>query len=122
PSRERSMHRKPPTRRRAFLTSAGLAGGAALLAGHEAARAQSGNRRLPSGAVVSVKDHGALGDGRADDTRAIQAAVNAALGNALFFPPGKYKITSPIRILGGLTITGVRAKSTLMLATPNMDG
>lgn len=46
--------------------------------------------------TVSVKDFGAVGDGVADDTAAIQAALNAAKGGAVFVPKGKYKITSNI--------------------------
>ena len=52
--------------------------------------------------VISVKDYGAVGDGVADDTLKIQAALNALpSGNDLFFPPGTYKITSPIFIGNG---------------------
>jgi len=42
--------------------------------------------------VVSVKDFGAVGDGVADDTAAIQAAVDAVplTGGCVFFPPGTY--------------------------------
>lgn len=40
--------------------------------------------------VVSVKDFGAVGDGVANDTAAIQAAVTAASGKQLFFPDGNY--------------------------------
>ncbi len=62
--------------------------------------------------VISVKDpaYGAIGNGIADDTAAIQAALNAAYGTsgsphgsasvtsnvAVFFPNGTYKITSPL--------------------------
>ena len=44
--------------------------------------------------VVSVKDFGAVGDGVADDTAAIQAAMTAAMGKTLFFPPGLYAMSS----------------------------
>jgi Pectate lyase superfamily protein len=50
---------------------------------------------------VSVKDYGALGDGVADDTAAIQAAINAVItpnGGGLFFPTGTYKITAKLVI------------------------
>jgi hypothetical protein len=58
---------------------------------------------------VSVKDFGAVGDGVADDTAAIQAAVDALTeGGQLFFPPGKYKLTDEITLpsVGALTLQG----------------
>lgn len=42
--------------------------------------------------VVSVKDFGAIGDGVADDTAAINAAI-AASGGAIYFPAGTYLTT-----------------------------
>jgi len=51
--------------------------------------------------TISVKDFGAVGDGVADDTNAIQSALTygGPAGKIIFFPAGKYKITS------GLTYT-----------------
>src|SRR5438105_4660556 len=53
--------------------------------------------------IKSVKDFGAVGDGSADDTAAIQAAINyvtSPYSNAnrgtVFFPQGTYKITSAL--------------------------
>ena len=54
--------------------------------------------------VVSVKDFGAVGDGVADDTAAVQAAVNAA--NCVYFPAGTYKVTERILGKSNLTIRG----------------
>lgn len=51
-------------------------------------------------ASINIKTFGAVGNGSADDTAAIQAAETAraaACGN-LLFPPGTYKITFPISI------------------------
>lgn len=43
---------------------------------------------------ISVKDFGAVGDGVADDTAKIQAALNT--GKNVFFPEGSYLITSEL--------------------------
>lgn len=49
----------------------------------------------------SVIDYGAVGNGVADDTAAIQSAITAVIaagGGTVFFPAGTYKITSGITI------------------------
>lgn len=50
--------------------------------------------------VVSVKDFGAVGDGVADDSAAVQAAIDTVetLGGTLLFPPGKYLFNSQVTI------------------------
>jgi len=45
---------------------------------------------------VSVKDFGAIGDGVADDTAAIQAAIDT--GSSVFIPSGTYKTTSSLNV------------------------
>ncbi len=50
-------------------------------------------------AGYNVRDYGATGDGKADDTVAIQSAINAcdnAGGGTVFFPPGHYNETGLI--------------------------
>lgn len=51
---------------------------------------------------ASVKDYGAVGDGVADDTAAIQAAVNAS--DYVWVPEGTYKVTSSIVVNKQMTI------------------
>jgi hypothetical protein len=60
-----------------------------------------------SNALNSVKDYGAVGDGVADDTAAIQAAINASYTNynrTVFVPNGIYKLTGLITIKQGVMI------------------
>lgn len=73
--------------------------------------------------VVSVKDFGAVGDGKHDDTAAIQAAIDAAgsiLKNGqppsiymgiypppvVFIPPGAYRLTDTLRLYAGMVLMG----------------
>jgi hypothetical protein len=48
-------------------------------------------------AQVDVRDFGAVGDGEADDTQALQKAVDSG-GGAIFLGKGVYRITEPIQI------------------------
>ena len=50
--------------------------------------------------VVSVKDFGAVGDGVADDSAAVQAAIDSVetLGGTVLFPKGKYLFASQVTI------------------------
>lgn len=58
--------------------------------------------------IFNVKDYGAAGDDSTDDTEAIQAAINAAVavGGTVLVPPGTYKITDALAVVGAVTITG----------------
>ena len=53
----------------------------------------------PSHAGRQVPVEGAVGDGVADDTAAIQAALDAAAtgGGSVHLPAGRYRLTSPLR-------------------------
>ena len=47
---------------------------------------------------VCVKDFGAVGDGKTDDTAAFQRAVREAGGKVIAIPPGRFVITDIIDI------------------------
>jgi hypothetical protein len=114
-------------RRSLFLGGAGLlvGGPAATMPGAFAASA-SAPARDASG-MVSAAGFGTVGDGRADDTKALQAALDATFRNGrqgfLVIPPGTYRVTRPLRIefeergrdnvtrLSGLTANGARILS-----------
>ena len=90
--------RKMNHSRRAFLwSSAGLVAPLLLSA-----------RPLRAGKVQaehSVRAHGARGDGRTLDTRAIQAAIDAAgrAGGVVSFPPGEYR-SGTLRLRSHITL------------------
>jgi hypothetical protein len=86
--------------------------------------------------VVSVKDFGAVGDGIADDTLAIQktfdwlaqrqvdTGIQGPYGH-VHFPQGVYKLTSHVNVYGYVSITGVGTGyimgSIIRQATANAD-
>lgn len=76
--------------------------------------------------VINVKGYpyGAVGNGVVDDTAAIQAAVNAAgaLGWAVYFPPGNYKITAQINILKTVYIYARPFSATIYIGAANING
>jgi len=59
--------------------------------------------------VVNVLDFGAVGNGIADDTAAIQSAINYAQSSnikSVYFPAGTYFVSSTINITSSLTVFG----------------
>ena len=55
------------------------------------------HNRMIEGSDANVKDFGAIGDGAADDTVAIQAAFDSVgINGEVYFPTGTYKTSSPI--------------------------
>lgn len=58
--------------------------------------------------AVSVKDFGAVGDGAADDTAEIQAALDAVpvTGGCVYFPAGTYIVSAPLVVDSNTVLIG----------------
>jgi hypothetical protein len=83
-------------RRGLFAGGAGVAVLAAAGASHVASSA------VPPGTMASARDFGAIGDGVADDTDALQRVFEAALAGRqatmVVIPPGRYRVTRTIEV------------------------
>jgi len=66
--------------------------------------------------TINVKTFGAIGDGKADDTKMIQAAIDAANPSVLtlvYLPAGDYKLSSTIYLIrNNLVLRGAGSDST----------
>lgn len=75
--------------------------------------------------VINVKDYGAVGDGIADDTTKIQAAIDAAINlgvGIVYLPKGKYLILSTLNINGVVTLMGAgRWVTQIVTDSPNLN-
>ncbi len=65
--------------------------------------------------VVSVREHGAVGDGLADDTAALEAALRqTAPGGTLFLPAGTYAISRTLNIPEDVVIQGAGMRQSVI--------
>jgi hypothetical protein len=80
-------------------------------------------RPLPEVAqTANVKDFGAVGDGVADDTKAINAAIAATKTGAVFVPPGRYLITGYVLIeKSGVVLRGAGADRSVLWFPRGLD-
>ena len=98
--------------RRSFVEhsalAAGLLGAAGLAQsksyGADAAQASA----LAATSSVNARQHGAKGDGKTDDTKALQAALNSAAteGPICYVPAGQYRLDGSITVPAGVTMCG----------------
>lgn len=81
-----------------------LMGAASAFLGSDAQAAQSPG----AGEVIDARKLGAVGDGKTDDTAALQRAIDAAgeKTGAVFVPPGVY-MTRELHVRTGVSLTGV---------------
>lgn len=72
--------------------------------------------------TVSVRDFGAVGDGVANDTAAIQAAINATpSGATLLVNPGNYRLTAELTIPRPMRLMATAGGAQLSMATTNTN-
>jgi hypothetical protein len=76
---------------------------------------------LITGAPLNVKDFGAVGDGVANDTAAIQAAINAGQNRQVVFPSGTYLVSTQISIISNIKIVGQGKESTTITANATIN-
>jgi polygalacturonase len=92
-----------PITRRQFLGAGVAVGASFVLVWHL--------RGTHSLGVYNVQDYGAAGDGVANDTAEIQAALNAAAdGDVVYFPPGTYMASGLTLSTDGVTLMGGQAR------------
>ena len=84
-----------------------LAGGASLLLG---ASVFAETTAKTSGGFVNAREVGAVGDGKVDDTAALQRALDGVAGGsgAVFLPPGTY-LTGELHVRAGTALVGIPA-------------
>lgn len=112
------------TNRRKFLSAMGVAGLAAIAASVPAALTPqtaeaSGNNDL----YVNAKDFGAVGNGIADDTAAIQSAIHSidpAIGGTVFLPAGKFNISHTLTLTSNQRIWGAGNLSSRLVVTADV--
>jgi len=78
---------------------------------------RSGRKALPDVRVaVNVKNFGAVGDGKTDDTAAFESAITAVSVGAIFIPRGRYRISRPITLQkSGVVLKGEDRNETILL-------
>ena len=62
---------------------------------------------------VNIKDFGAIGDGKADDTKAIKEAI--AKHKTIYLPTGWYRVSETIKLNQGTVLIGLHPYSTQLL-------
>ncbi|WP_219835804.1 nitrous oxide reductase family maturation protein NosD [Paenibacillus sp. R14(2021)] len=85
-------------------------------------------RAIPAAEVadwINVKNYGAEGDNKKDDTNAIKAAIQAASKRkgAVYFPEGTYVVTQTLKISSPLSLIGAGMNASIIrMKAVNVDG
>jgi len=106
--------RNLPTRssRRSFVEHSAVAIGILGAAGMAPVRSRAAEAAEASSFAaasrVNVRHHGAKGDGKTDDSKALQTALDAAQkeGPVCYLPAGQYRLEAPLTVPAGVTLCG----------------
>jgi hypothetical protein len=98
-------------RRHLFCLTMGLA-----LGPMREALSQTRGTLLPSGFLVPA---GLSGDGRSDETAAIRTALESS--HPVLLPPGRFRITSGLKLARGQILAGAGARVTSMVVASDFD-
>ena len=74
----------------------------------------------PASQWVNVRDHGVVGDGKTDDTAAIQAVI--AKHTYCFFPRGRYLVSDTITLGVDTHCFGLHPRATMIVMKPHTPG
>ena len=104
-------HQRSLLSRRSFVENSALAFGlmgAAGLAPASSSGAEVPEAGLAPGPGVNARQHGAKGDGKTNDSKALQAALDAARtkGPVCYVPAGLYRLEQPLTVPPGVTLCG----------------
>lgn len=99
---------------------------AALAAPHSAAAQITARPDDPQAVYLDAPAFNAKGDGQADDTAALQAAINAVQTTnhrgIVFVPEGRYRITHPVYVWAGIRLIGFGQKRPTFVLADNTPG
>src|SRR5690242_11147679 len=80
----------------------------------------------PRAVYLTPADFGAKADGQADDSAALQAAIDKAENRTregiLFVPSGRYRVTRTIYVWPGVRVFGYGATRPVIVLGPNTPG
>jgi len=98
--------------RRNFVENSALAAGVFGAAGLAATTSPGADAAEASATAANLgnnaRQFGVKGDGRSDDSRALQAAIDAAQakGPICYLPAGLYRLEQPLTVPAGVTLCG----------------
>lgn len=95
-------------------------GASGSLAWHDAGRIEVRHKAPPPKAQFHVTRFGATGDGKQDDTKAIQKALEAAAregGGIIIIPRGYYKLSAPLNLPPNTVLRGAGKDATSLVWT-----